>query len=121
MRGSLDSKECDRVAGQRRAETTTTDPSSVSTRASHLDEVDDVVGQPKHGKGADDHQDEAAPLGSALEVGALQTAEDRGVAGVDEGERQQATHNSLKQVLEGLVAHTVPVIWDAKFERDVIR
>lgn len=83
-------------------------------RPSHLNEVDDVIGQPKHRKGTDDHQDEAAPLRSALEAGTLQAAEDRGVAGVDEGERQQAAHNSLKQVLEGLVAHAVPVIWNAK-------
>lgn len=78
-----------------------------------------MVGQPKHGEGTDDHQDEAAPLRSALEAGTLQTAEHRGVAGVDEGERQQATHNSLKQVLEDLVAHAAPVIYVTRFERDV--
>lgn len=87
---------------------------------SHLYEVDDVIGQPKQGEGAYDHQDEAAPLRSALEAGALQAADHRGVAGVDEGERHQAAHNSLKQVLEGLVAHAAPVIWPAKCYRDVV-
>lgn len=53
----------------------------------HLYEVDDVIGQPKHDKGSYDHQDEATPLSSALEAGTLQAADDRGVAGVDKGER----------------------------------
>lgn len=88
---------------------------TIGSFKSHLYEVDNVIGQPKHRKGTYDHQDEAAPLRFAMEAGTLQTADDRGVAGVDEGERHQAAHNSLKQVLEGLVAHTAPVIWLTKF------
>ena len=69
-----------------------------------------MIGQPEHCEGADDHQDEAAALRSLLELGALQAADDGGVAGVDEGERHQAAHDGLEQVLEDPVAHAVPVV-----------
>ncbi|TNN38871.1 hypothetical protein EYF80_050956 [Liparis tanakae] len=65
--------------------------------SAHLDDVDDVIGQPEYGEGADDHHDEAAALPSALELGAVQAAHHAGVAGVDEGEGQQAGHDGLKQ------------------------
>lgn len=86
----------------------------------HLDDVDDMIWQPKHGKGADDHQDEAAALSSALEPGILQTADHRGVTGVDEGERHQAAHNSLEQVLEDLVSHFSPMVRDAKSQSCIV-
>lgn len=69
-----------------------------------------MIGKPEHCKGADDHEDEATALLSSLEAGASQTAEDGGVAGVDERERQQAAHDSLKEVLEDLVSRTSPVV-----------
>lgn len=59
-------------------------------------------------------------MSSALEPGALQTADDGGVTGVDEGERHQAAHDGLKQVLEDLVAHAVPVVWDTEAQSDVV-
>lgn len=77
----------------------------------HLYNVDNVVGKPKHRKGADDHEDEATALLPPLEASASQTAEDGGVAAVDERERQQAAHDGLKEVLEDLVSHTSPVVW----------
>lgn len=70
-----------------------------------------MIGKPKHCKGADDHEDEATALLSPLEASAFQTAEDGGVAGVDERERQQAAQDGLKEVLEDLVSHTSPVVW----------
>ncbi len=73
-----------------------------------------MIWQPEYRKGADDEQDEAAALSSALKLGALQAADNRRVAGVDEGERHQAAHDGLKQVLEDLVTHTVPVVWMTK-------
>lgn len=78
-----------------------------------------MIGQPEQGKGADDDEDEAAALPPALEPGALQAADDWGVAGVDERERQQAAHDGLEQVLEDLMAHTVPVVWDTEAQRDI--
>lgn len=79
-----------------------------------------MIGQPEYCKGTDDHQDEAAALSSALEPGVLQTADDGGVTGVDEGERHQAAHDGLKQVLEDLVTHAVPVVWDTEAQSDVV-
>lgn len=76
----------------------------------HLYDVDNVIGKPKHCKGADDHEDEATALLPPLETSASQTAEDGGVAGVDERERQQAAHDGLKEVLEDPVSHTSPVV-----------
>lgn len=87
---------------------------------SHLYDVDDVIGQPENRKGADDHQDEAAALSLALELGALQAADDGGVTRVDEGERHQAAHDGLKQVLEDLVTHTAEVVRDTKAQSDVV-
>ncbi len=80
----------------------------------HLNDVDNVIWQPKYCKGTDDQQDEATAFSSPMEFGALQAADDRGVTGVDEGERHQAAHDGLKQVLEDLVTHTIPVVWDTK-------
>lgn len=80
-----------------------------------------MIGQPEYCKGADDQQDEAAALSSALELGALQAADDAGVTGVDEGERHQAAHGGLKQVLEDLVTHALPVVRDAKGQGDIVR
>lgn len=59
-------------------------------------------------------------MSSALEPGVLQTADDGGVTGVDEGERHQAAHDGLKQVLEDLVTHAVPVVWDTEAQSDVV-
>lgn len=70
-----------------------------------------MIGQPERCEGADDHEDEAAALFLALEASAPQAAEDGGVAGVDERERQQAAHDGLKEVLEDLVGDTFPVVW----------
>lgn len=70
-----------------------------------------MIGEPERCEGADDHEDEAAALLPALEASAPQAAEDGGVAGVDERERQQAAHDGLKEVLEDPVSHTFPVVW----------
>lgn len=59
-------------------------------------------------------------MSSALEPGALKAADDRGVTGVDEGERHQAAQDGLKQVLEDLVAHAAPVVLDAEAQSDVV-
>lgn len=59
-------------------------------------------------------------MSSALEPGALQTADDGGVAGVDEGERHQAAHDGLKQILENLVTHAAPVVLDTEGQSDVV-
>lgn len=90
-----------------------------SQAKTHLYDVDDVIGQPEQGEGTDDEQDEAAALGPALELGALQAADDRGIAGVDECERQQAAHDGLEQVLEDPMAYASPVVWDAEGQRDI--
>lgn len=79
-----------------------------------------MKGQPEYCKGADDHQDEAAALSSALEPGTLQAADDWGVTGVDEGERHQAAQDGLEQVLEDLVTHAAPVVLDAEAQSDVV-
>lgn len=79
-----------------------------------------MIGKPEHRKGADDHQDEAAALSSALEPGALQSADDRGITGADERERHQAAHDGLRQVLEDLVTHAAPVVLDAEAQSDIV-
>lgn len=79
-----------------------------------------MIGQPEYCKGNDDQQDEAAALPSALELGALQAADDGGVTGVDEDERHQAAHRGLKQVLEDPVTHTAPVVWHTKAQSDIV-
>lgn len=79
-----------------------------------------MIGQPEYRKGADDHQDEAAALAPALELGALQAADNRGVTRVDEGERHQAAHDGLEQVLEDLVTHAAEVVRDTKAQSDVV-
>lgn len=69
-----------------------------------------MIGQPEYCKGTDDQQDEAAALPFKVELCALQTADDGGVTGIDEGERHEAAHDSLKQVLEDPVTCAVPVV-----------
>lgn len=78
-----------------------------------------MIGEPEECEGTDDHEDEATALLPALEASASQTAQDGAVAGVDERERHQAAHDALKEVLEGLVGHTLPVVWDAQGQRGV--
>lgn len=80
-----------------------------------------MIGQPENREGTDDHQDEAAALRFALELGAPQAADDVAVTGVDEEERHQAAHEGLKQVLEDLVTRTTPMVWNAKAQGDVVR
>lgn len=79
-----------------------------------------MIGQPEYRKGADDHQDEAAAFAPALELGSLQAADDGGVTRVDEGERHQAAHGGLEQVLEDLVTHAAEVVRDTKAQSDVV-
>lgn len=79
-----------------------------------------MIGQPEYHKGTDDQQDEAAALCFALELGTLQAADDVGVTGVDEGERHQAAHDGLKQVLEDPVTHAFPVVRYTKAQSDIV-
>lgn len=76
----------------------------------YLYDVHDVIGKPEHSEGADDQEDEATALLPTLEASASETAEDGRVACVDECERQQEAHDSLKEVLEDPVSHTSPVV-----------
>lgn len=80
-----------------------------------------MVGQPEYGKGADDEQDEATALRPALELCTFETTDHGGVAGVDEGERHQAAHDGLKQILEDTVTRAVPVVRLTKAQGDVFR
>lgn len=69
-----------------------------------------MVGEPKDCKSRDDEQNQATALSFTLEHGTSQAADDRGVAGVDESEGHQASHNGLKNVLENRMSHTPPVV-----------
>lgn len=80
-----------------------------------------MIGQPEDRKGADDEEDQAGALSFALEHGAAQTADDRGVAHDDEGKGQQAAHDGLKHVLEHPVADAVPVVLGTKSQSDAWR
>jgi len=86
----------------------------------HLYDVDDVIRQPEYCKGTDDHQDEAAAFCSALELGTLQTTDDGGVTGADEGERQQEAHDGFKQVLEDPMTLALPVVRHAEAQSDIV-
>lgn len=78
-----------------------------------------MIRQPEERKGTDDEQDQTAALSSPLELDAPKAADDGGVTRVDEGERQQAAHDGLEQVLKDLVTHAAPVVRNAEVHGDV--
>ncbi len=69
-----------------------------------------MIRQPEDGERSDDDEDEGVSSSFALEHGTTQPTDHWDVAEQDEGEGQQETQDSLKQVLKDFMSVALPVV-----------